>query len=88
MAHVYPASIMVERLFSDAKHIMTANRRHMDPTTLEMWLLLKNNKDLWNAETVDNVINKGQDESTTPLSGNKRQHDSEDVSGDEYDTDY
>ena len=88
MAHICPTSVMVERLFSDAKHIMTADRRHMDPTTLEMWLLLKNNKDLWNAETVDGIINKEQDESTTPLTGNKRQHDSEDVSGDEYDPDY
>jgi len=47
---------MVERLFSDAKHIMTDSRRHMDPSTLEMLLILKNNKDLWDAKTIDDIL--------------------------------
>ena len=28
----------------------------MDPSTLEMCIMLKTNKDLWNAKTVDDVI--------------------------------
>ena len=32
-----PIRVMVERLFSDAKHIMIEDRRHhMDPSTLEI----------------------------------------------------
>ena len=35
LTHACPSSVMVERLFSDAKHIMTEDRRHhMDPSTL------------------------------------------------------
>ena len=44
LAHVCPTSVMVERLFSDAKHIMTDDRRHMDPSTLDMLLFLKKEK--------------------------------------------
>ena len=37
LTHACPSSAMAERLFSDAKHIMTEDRRHhMDPSTLEM----------------------------------------------------
>ena len=45
-SHLCPTSIICECLFSDAKHIMAADRRHMDPGTLEMLLILKYNKDL------------------------------------------
>ena len=56
LSHVCPSSAMVERLFCDAKHIMTEGRRHMEPSTLEMWLILKKNKDLCNSESIDNII--------------------------------
>ena len=56
VAHVCPTSVVVERLFSQTKHIMTDNRKLMDPSTLEMCIMLKTNKDLWNAKTVDDVI--------------------------------
>ena len=37
LTHACPIHVMAERLFSDAKHIMTEDRRHhMDPSTLEM----------------------------------------------------
>ena len=36
LIHVCPSSVLVERLFSDAKHIMAEDRRQMDPSTLEM----------------------------------------------------
>ena len=50
--HLIPASVICESLFSDARHIMTDFRRSMDPSTLEMLLILKYNKDLWDARTV------------------------------------
>jgi hypothetical protein len=46
VAHVCPTSVIVERLFSRAKLVMTPHRRHMDPSTLEMLLLLRTNKDM------------------------------------------
>ena len=59
----------------------------MDPSTLEMWLILKNNKDIWNAKTIDDIIN--QDEGVapeqapaTPVIGQKRQHDKDDDDND------
>ena len=45
-SHLCPTSIICDSLFSDAKHIITADRRRMDPSTLEMLLILKYNKDL------------------------------------------
>ena len=47
---------------------MTADRRHMDPSTLEMLLILKYNKDLWSAQTIDNIMNSD----TSQLTGQKR----------------
>ena len=41
MAHLYPTSVICERLLSDAKRIMTVDRRQMDPSTQEMFLILK-----------------------------------------------
>jgi hypothetical protein len=56
LAHIAPTSVVVERLFSRAKLIMTPHRRKMDPSTLEMLLLLRYNKDLWDPFTLDEVI--------------------------------
>ena len=56
LAHVAPTSVVVERLFSRAKLIMTPHRRGMDPSTLEMLLLLRHSKDLWDATTLDEVL--------------------------------
>jgi hypothetical protein len=56
LLHLCPTSVVVERLFSRAKLIMTPNRRRMDPSTLEMLLLLRCNKDLYDARTVDEAI--------------------------------
>ena len=70
---------MAERLFSVAKHSMTENRRHhIDPSTLEMWLRLKNNKDLWNSETIDDIINDEEGDAPAPVIGDKRQHHADD----------
>ena len=53
--HIAPTSNICERLFSRAKLVMSAQRRLMDPSTLETILLLRYNHDLWDASTVDMV---------------------------------
>ena len=47
---------------------MTADRRHMDPSTQEMLLILKYNRDLWCAQTIDNIMKCD----TSQLTGQKR----------------
>ena len=56
--HLCPSSVICETLFSDAKHIMSDVRSKMDPSTLEMILILKNNMDLWDARTIYMIINR------------------------------
>jgi hypothetical protein len=60
--HVSPTSNIVERLFSRAGLIMRPNRRVMDPSTLEMLLMLRLNKDLWSAETLQIIFDRKKDE--------------------------
>ena len=61
-----------------------------DPSTLEMLLLLKYNKDLWSARTIDIIINK----EIPSLAGQKRvfsavaDMDSEDASVSELDSSF
>ncbi len=43
-------------LFSRASLIMTPNRRKIDPETFETIIMLKSNKDLWDAETVQQCM--------------------------------
>ena len=53
-----PTSNIVERLFSNAKLIMTALRKKMDPDTFNMILFLKPNRELWpNAGIIQKIIN-------------------------------
>ncbi len=53
--HVFPTSVICETLFSYGKNVMTPQRRHMDPSTFEMFMLLRTNSDLYNAITLDVV---------------------------------
>ncbi len=53
MDHISPTSNIVERLFSRCGIIMRPHRRLMDPNTLEMLIMLRFNKDFWNAREVD-----------------------------------
>ena len=54
--HISPTSNIVERLFSRAGIVMSPLRRHMDPSTLEMLLMLRVNKHMWSEETLQNII--------------------------------
>ena len=54
--HVSPTSNLCERLFSRASLILTPNRRSMDPETAETIIMLRFNKDLWDAEFVQQCI--------------------------------
>ncbi len=65
--HLIPGSVVCDNLFSDARHIMTDFKWSMDPSTLEMLLILKYSKDLLDARTVDQIIN-----TKTPAVGRKR----------------
>ena len=62
MTHLSPTSNIVERLFSNAKLIMTDQRRSMDPSTLETILMLKLNKDLWDARDIERIRRQAADE--------------------------
>lgn len=56
MNHISATSNVVERLFSRAKHIMTDERRCMDPSTLEAILFLKYNRDMWDIHVLDSLV--------------------------------
>jgi hypothetical protein len=71
VAHVCPTSVVVERLFSQTKRIMTNDRKHMDPSTMEMCIMLKINKDLLNAETVDAAIDYFRNETRKAQAASK-----------------
>ena len=46
----------VEQTDSIAKHIMSDSRKQMDPTSLEMLLILKLNSDLWDEKSANAFI--------------------------------
>ena len=52
-AHVTPISCICEQTNSISKHIMSDARKQMDPTSLEMLLILKLNSDLWDERSVN-----------------------------------
>ena len=80
--HLCPSSVICETLFSDAKHIMSDVRSNMDPSTLEMILILKNNMDLWDARTIDMIINRDD----AAVAGQKRGRDNDNASSSVYQT--
>ena len=62
--HISPTSNIVERLFSRCGLIMRPHRRLMDPSTLEMLVMLRFNRDLWDERDVDTVIARNYDNDT------------------------
>ena len=70
--HISPTSNIVERLFSRCGLIMRPHRRLMDPSTLEMLVMLRFNRDLWDERDVDTVLARNYDvsrrDSDTPAS--------------------
>lgn len=58
MDHISATSNIVERLFSRCGIIMRPHRRLMDPSTLEMLIMLRFNKDLWDAREVDEAMKR------------------------------
>ena len=61
--HVSPTSNIVERLFSRCGLIMRPHRRLMDPSTLEMLVMLRFCRDLWSARELD-MLWEGTHQST------------------------
>ena len=72
--HFTPISCICEQTNSISKHIMSDTRKQMDPTSLEMLLILKLNPDLWDERSVNTVIKRSapqrteRDISSTPIS--------------------
>lgn len=54
--HVLPTSVICESLFSVGKSIMTPQRRHMNPSTFEMIIILKKNRRFFDAMTINAII--------------------------------
>jgi len=56
--HVSPTTNICERLFSKAKLVMTALRKKMHPSSLNMILFLKANRHFWpNAFLIQKILN-------------------------------
>jgi hypothetical protein len=58
--HVCATSVIVERLFSRCGIIMRPHRRLMDPSTMEMLVMLRFNRDLWDEVLVDAAIKEAE----------------------------
>ena len=71
-AHITPVSSIFEQTNLISKHIMNDCRKQMDPSSLEMLMILKLNPDLWDEKTVNAVIGKTTEHESsvtnTPLS--------------------
>jgi hypothetical protein len=62
VSHVVATSNTCERLFSQAKLLMSSLRRKMEPATLNMLLFLKHNIALWpDARLIQEIINDRAD---------------------------
>ncbi len=53
-----PTSNIAERLFSNARLVLTDYRKSMDPYTFECLMFLKSNRKYWDLGLVANVVNK------------------------------
>jgi len=69
MDHISATSNIVERLFSRCGIIMRPHRRLMDPSTLEMLIMLRFNKDLWDAREVDQAMKRTVRTEVVPPAG-------------------
>ena len=66
--HVSPTSNIVERLFSVAGIIMRPHRRQMNPWSLELLIMLRANKDMWNYGTLQKLLTQGRRKTEMPQS--------------------
>jgi hypothetical protein len=58
LSWIPPTSNMVERLFSRSKLTLGSLRHRMNPTNLELCMYLKANRELWNCQTIQDIITK------------------------------
>ena len=66
MDHIAPTPNIVERLFSRCGIIMRPHRHLMDPSTLEILIMLRFNKDLWDARDGDEIMKRVERELAAP----------------------
>lgn len=74
VAWIPGTSCRVERLFSQAKHYLTDHRKSLKNETLEMLIFLKENSDLWNPQTFENILIK---ESQIELDNEEKKEDND-----------
>ena len=79
--HVSPTSNIVERLFSITGIIMRPHRRHMDPWSLELLVLLRANKVMWSYGALQAIIDRrkkeNRDAAMARSTASKRQSESD-----------
>ena len=63
--HIAATSNIVEPLFSRCGIIIRPHRSLMDPSTLEMLIMLRFNKDLWDAREVDQAMKRTDSSSSS-----------------------
>ena len=59
---ISPTTVVVERLFSKCKNVMTCDRRRMHPRIFEAIVFLKENEAWWDIQTVQAMLSKQFDE--------------------------
>eukprot|EP00977_Amphora_coffeiformis_P004702 scaffold1007_cov176-Amphora_coffeaeformis.AAC.8 len=62
LSWISPTTVVVERLFSRCKRVMTADRRRMHPRIFEAIVFLKKNEDFWNIKLVQEMVSGKWDE--------------------------
>ncbi len=67
MDHISPTSNIIELLFSRCGILMIPHKRLMDPSTLEMLIMLRFNKKFWDAREVDIALRRAASHSLAPL---------------------
>ena len=78
--HISPTSNIVERLFSRCGIIMRPHRRLMDPSTLEMLVMLRFNRSLWGERDVDLIMSRNFDSSRSRFQVTRTPLDLEEMS--------
>eukprot|EP01034_Spumella_vulgaris_P042102 gene42102-52192_t len=58
MDFIHGTSCVIERLFSHAGNILTADRSSMNPLHVENLLMCRANRHLWSVETIQNILTR------------------------------
>lgn len=79
LKHLVTTSNAVERLFSKAKLIMTDQRKAMSPYHLDLSLFLQFNRHMWDAVTIDTIVNEKQEAVDNTKETGEESEDDDDI---------